>query len=180
MRVYVDIYKGFICKKLKVEFVYSFENNPESKYKTYSQGKNWGSIQHSYALVIRTEFDSKTGLFITDKQFGAFRTLLKNSIKLISEHLYELFPKLGSTEFEISDKALERFITEKAQSSMNITIIPSVYVNQSQDTFPGIHIDDGRGGTVIIPLEDAIAMYDTLKSLDVINLSMNILNELRG
>ena len=119
-------------------------------------------------------------MFITDKQFGAFRTLLKNSIKLISEHLYELFPKIGSTEFEISDKALDRFVTEKAQSSMNITIIPSVYATPTQETFPGIHIDDGRGGAVTIPLEDAVAMYETLKSLDVINLSMQVLNELKG
>lgn len=180
MKVYVDIYRGFICKNLNVQFIYSYENNPESKYKTYSQGNNWGSIRHSYSFSIRTAYGDKTGLFITDKQFGAFRTLLKNSIKLISEHLYELFPKIGSTEFEISDKALDRFVTEKAQSSMNITIIPSVYATPAQETFPGIHIDDGRGGAITIPLEDAVAMYETLKSLDVINLSMQVLNELKG
>ena len=164
VKVYVDIYRGFICKNLNVQFIYSYENNPESKYKTYSQGNNWGSIRHSYSFSIRTAYGDKTGLFITDKQFGAFRTLLKNSIKLISEHLYEVFPKIGSTEFEISD----------------ITIIPSVYATPTQETFPGIHIDDGRGGAVTIPLEDAVAMYETLKSLDVINLSMQVLNELKG
>jgi hypothetical protein len=63
---------------------------------------------------------------------------------------------------------------------MNITIIPSVYATPTQETFPGIHIDDGRGGAVTIPLEDAVAMYETLKSLDVINLSMQVLNELKG
>ena len=37
VKVYVDIYRGFICKNLNVQFIYSYENNPESKYKTYSQ-----------------------------------------------------------------------------------------------------------------------------------------------
>lgn len=180
MKVYVEIYRGFICKQLQAQFVYTYENNPESKYKTYTSGNNWGSIRHSYYLSIRTNYESKTGLFITDKQFGAFRTLLKNTIKLISENLYELFPKIGSTEFEISDKVLERFKTEKAQSSMNITMIPAIYASVTQETFPGINIDDGRGGNVVIPMEDAVSMYEILKSLDVINLSMHVLNELRS
>ena len=180
MTVYVDIYRGFHCKHLQVSFVYKFINGPDEKYKTYASGNNWGAIRHSYGLSVRTSTDRTTSLFITDRQFGAFRTLLKNSIKIISENLYELFPKLGSVEFEINEKALERFKIEKAQSAMNIIIVPALYVSESQETLPGLNIDDSRGGNVTIPLEDAVAMYDVLKSLDPINLSMNILKELQS
>ena len=63
---------------------------------------------------------------------------------------------------------------------MNIIIVPALYVSESQETLPGLNIDDSRGGNVTIPLEDAVAMYDVLKSLDPINLSMNILKELQS
>lgn len=179
MKIYVDLYKGFICKNLVCQFNCSYEPDPESKIKTFAYGQGWGSIRISYALCIKAGYKDRSGIFITDKQFGSFRVLLKNSIKLISENLYDLFPNIGSPEFEISTKALERFKMEKVQSSMNITIVPTVYVSTTQETFPGLCIDDGRGGTAVLPLEDAVSMHETLKSLDPINLSMNIIQMLR-
>jgi hypothetical protein len=43
-----------------------------------------------------------------------------------------------------------------------------------------MEMDDGRGARIVIPLEDAVAMYETLKTLDVVNLSLSALNELRS
>ena len=179
MKVYINIYNGFICRKLECQFVYTYIDDPESKYRTYRSGKNWGAIYLSYALSINTGSGEK-GFFVTDRQYGAFKALLKNSIKLISENLFELFPNVGSPDFEMSERVLERFKAEKAQSSMNITILPALYVSPSQETFPGMELDDGRGARIVIPLEDAVAMYETLKTLDVVNLSLSALNELRS
>ena len=94
---------------------------------------------------------------------------------LIQEHLYELFPNAGKSEFEINSKAFERFQTEKAIASDGITMIPAVYVDDTNQCYPGIQINTLKLGSIRIPLQDAIPMNKMFSTFDPHAMSISML-----
>ena len=114
-------------------------------------------------------------IFIPGRDYFQFVMLLDKSVKLVQQHALELFPNMTSTEFDIDYRILERFSTEKAMHVNGMTIIPSTWVNDSDETFPAIQVNT-MNGTCRIPLEDAMTISQMLSTFDPVTFGMLLLN----
>lgn len=166
----VRMFKGVVNRELQVNYIYMYRDpsNPNTQYPSLKSTQN-GTIvvDHNYGLAISEGFD-KQHVFIGNKLWNQFVSLLDKSIKIISENLLEIFPDINNTEFEINQRALERFQTEKACSTAGMTIVPAVWVDQSQQCYPAIQIKTLQD-TCSIPLEDAIPLSNLLSHVDPIS-----------
>jgi hypothetical protein len=168
------IFRGNVNRDLQVNYAYSYKDpsNPENKYPTIRRSQSGTYIfEHNYGLSISEGFQ-KSQLFIGNRLWNQFVTLLDKSVTLISENLLEIFPDVNNTEFEIDQRALERFQTEKACSTAGITIVPTVWVDQTNQCYPALEIKSLNGGCVI-PLEDAIPLRTILNRIDPIAYGYN-------
>ncbi len=165
--------KDSINPNLTVTFNYKFE--PTGPYQTIKENnrKTGYIINPSYAISI-SEGRGKQYIFIPGNKYYAFTSLLDKAIKLISENLFTIFPNVNKLEFEIDSRALERFQTEKAMSTTGLTAVPAVWPNEVNECFPGVKVSSIHGA-VIIPLEDAIPIVETLKHFDPLLCSINML-----
>ena len=87
-------------------------------------------------------------------------------IKRMLDQAFKCFPNVEGLEFEIDSKTLERFQTEKALSTNGMTFIPCVYVDETNQCFPGIQINTLKFGSVKIPFQDAIAISKMFETFD--------------
>lgn len=174
MKIYDRLYRGNIDKRLEVTFTYDILNNPDDKFKSvFVKQNSYISYTPSYSLSIRI-FDKNNpsmsqSVFIPQKHFYAFRKLLVNTLKSISEDLYKLYPGIGSPEFNISEIELEQFKHSKLESSMGMAIIPGIWDGPNgEQTQPGIIItcDTESSQPINIPLEDAISISEMLSTFD--------------
>ena len=95
---------------------------------------------------------------------------------MISENLYDIFPDVSKLEFEVDPKTLQIYQTEKAMSTGGITIVPAVWVDNTQQCFPAIKVTTLKYPTgITIPLEDAIAMNKMFNTFDPHTYSMILL-----
>ena len=104
---------------------------------------------------------------------------MEKTIKLIQKNLFALYPGVGSDEFEIDEKVLERFQKEKAMSGGGMTLVPSVYVDPSGLCDPGVRISmNDKNNGLTLALEDAIALNQLLKIFDPNQYSLTFLTKL--
>ena len=173
-RINYKLYRGSINKFMSVTYTYTFET--EGKFSTIYQPEHGNSVTISptFGISISNGFE-KDQVYIPAHQYYHFTALLETAVKLISEHLYELFPNVGKMEFEINAKTLERFMTEKSVASNGITIVPCMYVDETNQCYPGIHITSTNLGNIKIPLQDAIPISKMLMSLQPHELGISML-----
>ena len=174
MKIYEKLYRGNIDKRLEMTFTYNMANEPDAKFKSvYVKPDAYVSYVPDYALSIRIMDKNNPGIlqsvFVPQQHFYAFRKLLVNTLKSISEDLYKLYPGIGSPEFNISEIELEQFKQSKLESSMGMTIIPSIWDGPNgEQTQPGIIITSNTTSSqpINIPLEDAISISELLSTFD--------------
>lgn len=174
MKIYEKLYRGNIDKRLEMTFTYNMANEPDAKFKSvFVKPNTYISYSPDYALSIRI-FDKNhpdilQSVFVPQQHFYAFRKLLVNTLKSISEDLYKLYPGIGSPEFNISEIELEQFKQSKLESSMGMAIIPGIWDGPNgEQTQPGVIItsDTTSSQPINIPLEDAISMSELLSTFD--------------
>lgn len=164
MSISYRLFKGTIDKQLSASYVYKFEAGGD--FQTVKERPNGNvSILPSFGISISRGFD-RDRIYITSNQYYVFASLLDKITNLISDHLYELFPNVGKAEFEIDSKALERFQTEKAVASDGITMTPCVWVDDTNQCYPGVSIVTLRMGSIRIPFQDVIPMRDMFRTFD--------------
>lgn len=174
MRINYKLFRGSVDKHLSVSYVYSYEADGDFKTVYQREGSNSVSILPSFGISISKGYDQER-VYIPSNQYFTFITMLNKIVRLISDHLYELFPNAGRSEFEINAKALERFQTEEAIASDGITMIPAVYVDDTNQCYPGIQINTLKLGSIRIPLQDAIPMNQMFKTFDPHAMSISML-----
>ena len=174
MRLNYKLFRGSRDKHLTVLYGYSYE--PDGDFKTVYQreGSNTVTILPAFGISISKGYEQDR-VYIPSNQYFTFVTLLQKTVTLISDHLYELFPNAGRSEFEINAKALERFQTEMAIASDGITMVPAVYVDDTNQCYPGIQINTLKLGSIRIPFEDAIPMNQMFKTFDPHAMSISML-----
>lgn len=172
-RINYKLFRGTIDKKLSVLYNYAFEQGGDFPTVYQREGSPSVTISPSYGINITHGYD-QDHVYIPSNQYYVFASLLETAVKLISDHLYELFPNVGRSEFEIDTKSLERFQTEKAIANAGITMIPAVYVDDTNQCYPGIQINTLKLGNIRIPLQDAIPLSKMLNAFDpnVMSISM--------
>lgn len=164
MRIDSTLFRGFVDKNLRVTYSYKFEST--GTFQTIMQKNETTYISPSFSIMIGGKF-GEPYLFIPSSKYYYFIGMLDKTIKLISDNLYDLFPDIGKIEFEVDQRILERFQTEKAMSTGGITMMPSVWVNPTDGTFPGIKIEtDIKNQSLIIPFEDAIPISRMFQTFD--------------
>ncbi len=165
MKINYSLFRGSVNKNLSILYVYRFE--PAGDFATVKERPNGSvAIYPAFGISVSNGYD-RDSVYITSSQYFAFTSLLEKSVKLISEHLYELFPNVDRAEFEIDGKMLDRFQTEKAVSSDGITMIPAVWVNsETNQCHPGLKIETLKYGSICIPLQDAIPAAKMFETFD--------------
>ena len=172
MKVEHLLMRGIIDKNLRV--MYSYEYRDRSDFQTIKQYREDRiSIYPAFGIDISRGFNEN--IWIPNKRYFQFVTLLERTVKLVSEHLYDLFPNVHRTEFEIDQKTLERFQTEKAMTTAGMTMTPGIWVNETGETFPGIRYEALQSVPFVIPLEDAIAMSKLFSVFDPLNFGLSML-----
>lgn len=164
------LYRGNINKDLRITYIYRYEDGP---YCPVMQRETGVTIYPSFAITISEGFE-KGHAFFPAKSYFAFVVLLNKSIKLISEHIMELFPDMGKQEFDVDRRTLERFQTEKAMSIQSMTILPTVWVDADNSCYPALNVET-LYGSCVIPFEDAICINQMLSTFDPIAFSVDML-----
>lgn len=164
--------KYSINQEFMITYQYTFEQNGD--FPTVKRKRNGGYIINpSFAISLSEGFD-RNRLFLPGIYYYPFTSLLEKTVKLTSENLFTLFPDVSRTEFEIDPKALERFQTEKALTTVGMTGSPCTWVNKVNETFPAVRVSC-KYGYITIPLEDAISIVELLKGFDPIAYSISML-----
>lgn len=165
MKINYKLFRGNTDRNLVVTYVYRFE--PVGEFATVQERPNGTvSIYPGFGISISNGFE-RDNVYITANQYYSFATLLTKSVKLISDHLYEIFPNVDRAEFEIDSKTLERFQTEKAIANDGITMVPAVWVNRDNNQcYPGLAIKTLKYGSIVIPMQDAIPIAAMFSSFD--------------
>ena len=161
--------RGSVDTDLRVSFRYKFS---DSEFATVKQHGDFISINPTYAIVISRSFEDS--IFIPDRKYFSFVSLLAKTVKLISDDLYNLFPDINDIEFGIDHKMLDIFRVEKAMSTNGITMLPTVWSDANSKCYPGIEISD-NSRCFKFPMEDAIAMVQLFSVFDPINMGIGIL-----
>lgn len=172
------LFRGIVDRTLRLSYVFEFAL--DGKYSTAKENEETGKVTlyPSYMITLST-MNPQIRFAIGFLKYYTFVVLFEKSLKLIQENLFELFPCVGSVEFDMDDSVLERFQKEKALSSGGITIVPAIYTDGTGCCFPGMRITlDNKNGSITIPLEDAIGMNQMLKTFDPNQYGMSLLSQL--
>lgn len=164
-RVNYKLFRGSTDKNLTVTLTYTYENEGDFRTVMYNSQYNSYSISPLFGISISKGYE-KDRIYVTSNQYYSFTTLMEKAVKLISDHLYEIFPNVGLSEFDIDAKTLERFQTEKALACDGITMSPVVFVDETNQCFPGLLINTIKYGSIRLPLQDAIAISRLLSNLN--------------
>ena len=173
MKLNTVVYRGFINRDLRVEYVYQFE--AEGQWATITQRPNSSivNIKPSYGIAISEGFD-KARLWVPYTKYYTFVCILEKAIKLISEHMFELFPRVGSNEFEVDSRVLQRFQTEQALASNGFTVMPCVWADAYNQCHAGMRIST-TGESIAIPLEDALPISKFFNTFDPNGFGLSLL-----
>lgn len=167
------LYHGNINKNIKV--VYQYQKRSEERFQTIKEYKGALYIEPGFSLTIGEPYGSPNRMFITSNDYPHFVILLHKTIKLVQQHLLELFPNMNQEEYQIDSLVLERFITEKAMHINGMTMTPCVWVNDSQSCFPAISVVTLHGSCKI-PLEDCMGIDQVLRTFDPNMFGLMMLN----
>lgn len=165
-------------KGLRVDFAYVFrgfsetEQYPTLEFPTLDHVR----INPSFGISISEGWD-QPNIFFGFRRYYTFVTLFNRSVKLIMDDLHNLFPNIGSVEFEIDQYALQRFQAEKSLAVGGFETSPCVIADSNDQCCAGIRITHEKG-SISIPLEDAIPLAKLFDTFDPINASMNCLKVL--
>lgn len=175
MKIEHILYHSDIEKTFRCSILFDFVTEESERYKSYSQNPETGkvTIYPYHNLIMSRSYEDR--IFIPTRRYSQFIILLERSIKLISEHLYELYPNVTKNEFEIDHKTLEIFQTERALSIAGMTMIPDIFVNEVSETFPAVHISMSNGSTFKLTLNDAMGISKILNIVDPYNLGLSLL-----
>lgn len=172
MRIDTTLYKGFVNKDLRVSYLYNFEQS--GQFQTIVQKDNGNvTIRPAFGISISEGF-GKCHMFIPSNKYYSFASLLKKSVKLISDNLYDIFPNINRIEFEIDSRVMERFQTEQALTTNGMTMVPAVWIDSTNSCYPGIKVNT-TNGYITIPLEDAIPISKMLNSFEPHSFGLSIL-----
>lgn len=176
-RIESIIFKGFINKSLTVSYIYNLQlGNKFASIEEDDRGQI--KIYPSYLIQLNPGYPLPR-VFISPRRYFAFVSLFDKAVKMIQENLFELFPSINKSEFEIDERVLERFQTEKALSSSNVTMMPSVYTDGTNQCYPGLRISlEDKPDAITIPLEDAMAINQMLKTFDPNQYGLALLSQL--
>lgn len=159
------LYRGITNREFKCSFIYTLQT--EGKFKNVIEKEQGSYIVYPGYILNVCEGYERPNLYISPRRYFPFVTLVNKTVKLVQENLYDLFPNVGRLEFEINERTLARFQTEQALNTANITMMPAVWVDSTNQCYPGIRItDEEKSLSVTIPLEDAIAFSEFLHGFD--------------
>lgn len=113
-------------------------------------------------------------IYIPTKHYFPFVQLLNKSVKTVSDHLYELYPDMSNMEFGINSVALERFKVDKAMSIAGMTILPTVWVDETNQCYPALSIETLKGACVI-PFDDCMNINQMFSTFDPLNFGLAVL-----
>ena len=180
-RVNYTLAYGSINKDLRLDFIYSLDEDPESKYKTITKKPESTTtyIKPSYSMAISEGFE-KPRLFIPGTHIRLLFDMLTKTVKAVSDKLNILFPKIGNPEFDIDEMALQEFSIKDAVSVLGYTALPCVYVTPDNECKPAIRITNTKGEFIRLPLTDAIIITKTYEHLDIDVLSLTMLNMMKA
>ena len=158
---------GSSNKDMRLDYLYTYENDPENKYRTIKQMPESGAmyIRPSYAMQISEGFE-KPRLFIPGSHIRMVFDMLAKTVKATSEKLKELFPEANKPEFDINQAALNDFTINHAVSVNGYTALPCVYVDMQNECKPAIRITNVKNEYVRLPLTDAIIMTKVMEHFD--------------
>lgn len=159
-----QLFRGNVNKDFLANYMYTFTD--EGNYQPIMRKGDNIKLYQSYMLGLSEGYGKPYMSFISSS-WAPFVSLLDKSIKIISENLYDIYPDIGKIEFDMNSKALEIFQTEKAIQTAGITMVPDIWVDETQQCFPAIKCTTTRYPSGIrIPLEDAKALSTTLNCFD--------------
>lgn len=165
------LYRGIVNKNLRMTYQYQ---KKDGKYKTVQEYNDSIYIEPAFGISIGEPYGSPNRYYVVSKQYANFVMLLHKSLIQVQSHLTELYQNIGTEETTIDTLTLERFITEKAMRIHGVTIVPCVWSNESS-SYPAIEVSSVNG-RCRIPLEDAMAIDQTLSTFDPFTFGLLILN----
>lgn len=172
----VTVFRGNRNKLVRIVYRFKYETSGQFKTVTQRKGSNGDTFYNiipSYSVQI---FDSeKNNIYVPSSTYFQLVALIEKGCNLITSHLSELYPNINKIEFEIDHRTLERFQTEEALLSGDITVMPDTYVDSTNSTYPSMRISN-KAGAVNIPLEDIKAMVYALRGFDPIGCGLTLLN----
>lgn len=178
MRLNHLLMNGTVDKNLRMNFIYDFKQGGDERFPTMIEHED-GNLYMFPAHSISISSGNNNHIFIPTKRYFQFVTLLERSAHLISEHLFELFPNISMTEFDIDHKVMERFETEQKLTTDGMSMVPAIWVNENNECFPAIRYEYIKGDKFTIPLNDAIPMIQILNTLDPFTFGLSLLR-IRG
>lgn len=158
------LYRCQVNPRLKISYLY--KKIVRERYGTINVYKDTIYINPSFMLSIDEGVNSSNRVSILSSNYYSFVMLFHKSLKQIQKYIHDLFPGINKTEFEVDRLALQRFMTEKAMSSAGYTIIPSVWVNDTNESYPALDINSLNHGICRIPIEDALAIDQMFSTFD--------------
>lgn len=178
MRINQTLFSGNIDKALKVIFSFDLKSQSDRfPTATHPSPDKW-CLYPSYGLIIESGYNNF--IFVPSKLYFQFCALLKRSVATISEHLYDIFPNVDKSDFEVNSKSLEIYSNYDALSSAGMKITPCVWTNDGGDCYPGLTFINEKNMQFRLPLEDAIAMIEMLSTFDPNNMSLQLINIFGG
>lgn len=157
------LFRGLINTNARVTYNMTYTN--EGQYPNIRKRDNGDmSYYPQFSLSISEGFE-KDHIFIPNNRYPQFVLLLRKTIKLVSEHMLELYPDTNKTEFDMDSRTIERFRDEKSMTTGGMTILPDVWSNDSGECFPALRFET-LYGTCKLPFEDCMAIAQMLRSFD--------------
>lgn len=173
MRIDNVLYRGSINKEFRLTYMYTFEQ--DGKYQTVLQKDNGNiSIMPSFSISISEGFE-KSRMFLPSSKYFQFVLLLKKTVNVISDNLYDIFPNINKIEFEIDSRVLQRFQTEQAMTVCGMTMIPCVWVDSTNTCYPAIRVTSANNESIDIPFEDAMSLSQMLQSFSPHQFGLSLL-----
>lgn len=166
-RISYTLMWGSVNKDLRIDYIYTIDNDPESKYRTIKKNEDTLSmiIKPSHAMAISEGFD-KPRLFIPGAHITMVFDMLSKTVRATSEHLKELYPDISKPEFDINQDALNNFTINNAVSVNGYNALPGIYVTPENECKPAIRVTNSKGDFVRIPLTDAILITKHMEHFD--------------
>jgi hypothetical protein len=157
------MFRGLVNKDLRVTYNMTYTN--EGQYTNIKKKDNGDFTYHPQFSISISEGFEKDHIFIPNNRYPQFVLLLRKTIKIVSEHMLELFPDTSKSEFDIDQRTLDRFQQEKAMTTGGMTILPDVWINETNECFPALRFET-LWGTCKIPFEDCMAIAQMFRSFD--------------
>ena len=180
-RINYTLAYGSINKDFRMDFICTLEDDPESKYRTITKKPEFPTvyIRPNYAFQLSEGFE-KPRMFIPGSHARLLFDMLSKTVRAVTEKLKILFPKIGNTEFDIDEVALQDFTINNAMTVIGYTALPCVYVTPNNECKPAIRITNTKGEFIRIPLTDAVIIVKTYEHLDIDSFYMMLVDMMKS